>query len=84
VTDSAFFSLFLSLSVNLIVGNESQRLTRPGNIVLGLRETKSAQNSVFYEGVKMYNLLSVRIKQCDGLRTFDKLREYILNTIQYV
>jgi len=50
----------------VIIGNENQTLTRQaGNIVLGLRETKSAQKSVFYEGVKMYNFLPVRIKQCD-------------------
>jgi len=52
----------------VIVGNESQRLTRQaGNIVLELRRTRSTQKSVFYEGVKMYNFLPVRIKQCDGL-----------------
>jgi len=38
----------------VIVGKES--LTRQaGNIVLKLRKTKSAQKSVFYEGVEMYN-----------------------------
>jgi len=70
----------------VIVGNENQRLTRQaGNIVLGLRKTSSAQKSVFYEGVKMYNSLPVKIKQCDGLKTFKReLKEYILNIIQYV
>jgi len=70
----------------VIVENKNQRLTRQaGNIVLGFRKTRSAQESVFYEGAKMYNSLPVRIKQCDGLRTFkSELKEYILNTIQYV
>jgi len=52
--------------------------------VLELRKTRSAQKSVFYESVKMYNSLPVGIKQCDR-RTFKReLREYILNTIYYV
>jgi len=78
------------LSVSLrnefvIVGNESQRLTRQaGNIVLE-NWNRNAQKSVFYEGLKMYNSLLVGIKQCDGLRTFKReLTECILNTIQYV
>jgi len=40
---------------------------------------------VFYESVKMRNSLPVRIKQCDGLRTFKReLRGYISNIIQYI
>jgi len=50
-----------------------------------LWKTRSAQKSVFYEEVKMYNSLPVRIKQCDGPRTFKReLKEHILNAIQYV
>jgi len=53
----------------VIVGNENQRTTRQaGNIVvilLGLRKTRSAQKSVFYEGVKMYNSLPGSIKQSE-------------------
>jgi len=47
----------LSVSLrNKIVRNENQRLMRQaGNIVLGLWKTKSAQESVFYEGIKMHN-----------------------------
>jgi len=42
------------------------------------------QKRVFYEGIKMYNSLRVRIKRCDRLRTFKReLKEYILNTIRY-
>jgi len=43
----------------VIVGNEDQRVTRQaGNIVLELRKTRSAEKSVFYEGVKTYNSFS--------------------------
>jgi len=46
----------------VIVENENQRLTRQaGNIVLEHRRTWSAQKSVFYEGVKMYNSLPANI-----------------------
>jgi len=70
----------------VIVGNENQRLTRQAeNIVLELRKTRSAQKSVFYERVKMYNSLSVNIKQSDRLKTFKhELKEYILNRIKYI
>jgi len=70
----------------VIVGNESQRSTRQAeNIVLEFRKTRSAQKSVFYEGVKMYNSLSASIKQSDRLKTFKReLKEYILSRIQYV
>jgi len=68
-----------------IVKSESQRQIRQtGNILLGLRKTRNAQKSVFYQGVKMYNALPVRIKQCDGLKIFKReLKEYILNTVRY-
>jgi len=64
----------------VIVGNENQRLTRQvGNIVLKLRKTRSAQKSVVYEGVKMYNSLPASMKQSDRLKTFKReLKEYIL------
>jgi len=40
-----------------IVGNECTRETRQaGNIEFQFRKTKSAQKSLFYEGVKMYNM----------------------------
>jgi len=38
-----------------IVGSESYRYNEAGNIVLGLRETRNAQKSVFYEGIEIYN-----------------------------
>jgi len=64
-----------------IAGSERQRQTRQaGNIVLGLRKTRNAQKSVFYEGIKMYNPLPLWIKQCDRLKIFKReLREYISN-----
>jgi len=49
---------------------------------LELGKTRSAQKSVFYEGVKMYNSLPADIKQSDRLKTFKReLKEYILNRI---
>jgi len=70
----------------VIAGNENQRLTRQaGNIALKLRKTRSAQKSVFYEGVKMYNSLPANIKQNDRLKAFkQELKEYILSRIKYI
>jgi len=49
------------------------------------RKTRSAQKSLFYEGVKMYNSLPANIKQSDRLKTFKRqLKEYILDRIKYV
>ena len=64
-----------------IVGSENQRVTRQaGNIVLEIRKTKSAQKSVFYEGVKMYNSLPADIRKCEGLMTYKReLKDYISN-----
>jgi len=51
----------------VIVENESQRLRRQaGNVVL-VRKTGEKIKNVFYESIKVYNSLPVRIKQCDGL-----------------
>jgi len=68
----------------VIVGNEKQRTTRQaGNIVLKLHCAETPENqecteSMFYEGVKMYNFLSTSIKQSDRLKTFKReLKEYI-------
>ncbi|KAM0724671.1 hypothetical protein ACS0PU_009055 [Formica fusca] len=47
-----------------IVGNESERQTRQaGDIAIKYRRTRSAQKSMFYEGVKMYNALPAEIKR---------------------
>jgi len=66
-----------------IVGSSSQRCTRQaGKIALKLRKTKSAQKSVFYEGFKLYNALSSRIRDYDKLNVFKReLKEYVLNTV---
>jgi len=66
------------------VENENQRLTRQaGNIVLELRKIKSAQKSVSYEGVKIYNSLPADIKQSDRLETFKhELKEYRIKNIK--
>jgi len=73
----------VSLRNKIEIESESQRQTRQaGNIVLGLRKIRNAQKSVFYEGVKLYNSLPFRIKQCDRLKIFKReLKEYMLNTI---
>jgi len=53
--------------------------------VIGFRKTSNAQKSVFYEGIKTYNSLSLGIKECERLKIFKRdLREYISNTIRYV
>ncbi len=63
-----------------IVGDECARVTRQaGNIELQFRKTKSAQKSLFYEGIKMYNVLPAEIKNCDRLEMFKRrLKAHIL------
>jgi len=63
-----------------IVGNECTRETRQtGNIELQFRKIKSAQKSLFYEGVKIYNALPAEIKNCDRLDVLKKrLKAHIL------
>lgn len=64
-----------------IIGNECARETRQtGNIELQFRKTKSAQKSLFYEGIKIYNVLPAEIKNCDRLELFKRrLRTHILS-----
>jgi len=51
-----------------IVGNECTKETRQAdNIELQFRKTKSAQKSLFYEEVKIYNALPAEIKNCNRL-----------------
>jgi len=68
-----------------MVGNVDQRRTRhAGNIMMEFRKGRNAQKSVFHEGVKMYNCLSLRIKKCNRLKVFKReLKEHILYTIRY-
>jgi len=49
-----------------------KRMRQAGNIELQFRKTKSAQKSLFYEGVKMYNALPAEIKNCDRLDLMKK------------
>lgn len=66
-----------------LVGSECDRQTRQaGNIVLTLRRTRSAQKSLFYEGIKMYNSLPTEIKQCVKIESFKRmLKVYIVNCV---
>jgi len=66
-----------------IVGRDCDRQTRQaGNIVVTFRRTRSAQKSLFYEGIKMYNSLPTEIKQCDKIVSFKRLlREYISGNV---
>lgn len=66
-----------------IVGMECGRQTRQaGNLVVTFRRTRSAQKSLFYEGIKMYNSLPIEVKQCKKIVSFKRvLREYILNNV---
>lgn len=63
-----------------IVGNVSERQTRQaGDIAIQFRRTRSAQKSMFYEGVKLYNDLPAEMKHCDRIEPFKRmLKEYIL------
>lgn len=64
-----------------IIGSKSERRTRQaGNIVIEFRKTRNARKSVFYEGVKTYNSLPDRIKQCEIVALFERsLKEFILD-----
>lgn len=63
-----------------IVGEMRERQTRQaGNIAIEFRRTRSAQKSLFYEGVLMYNALPAEIKQCDRLELFKRmLKEFVI------
>ena len=51
--------------------------------VRGFRRTRSAQKSMYYEGVKMFNALPIDVKSCERIEQFKRmLKEYILS-IQY-
>ena len=67
----------------IIVGRECDKITRQaGNIELSSRRTSSAQRSLFYEGVKMYNALPFEIKQCDRLLSYKRLlKVYVLSNV---
>ena len=66
-----------------LVGKNTDRQTRQaGDIAIQFRRTRSAQKSMFYEGVKMFNALPAEIKRCKKLEAFKRvLKEYVLSTI---
>lgn len=67
----------------VLVGSTNVRQTRQAdNIVIQFRRTRSAQKSIFYEGIQMYNSMPSELKQCDRLTTFKRmLKEYIIPKI---
>lgn len=67
-----------------IVGSESERQTRQaGDIVIQYRRTRSAQKSLYYEGVRMYNDFPAELKRCERIELFKRmLKEYILSNVQ--
>jgi len=69
----------------VLVGNTIERQMRQtNNIVIQFRRTKSAQKSLFYEGIQMYNAMPSELKQCDRLTTFKRmLKEYIIPKVDW-
>lgn len=67
----------------VLVGDMNERRTRQAsNIVIQFRRTRSAQNSLFYKGIQMYNAMPTELKQCDDLITFKRmLKEYIISQL---
>lgn len=66
-----------------IVGNVSERQTRQaGDIAIQFRRTTSAQKSLLYEGVIMYNALPDKLKRCERLEACKRmLKEFVIATI---
>lgn len=56
-----------------LVGNASERQTRhAGDIAIQFHRTRSAQKSMFYKRVKLYNALA-EIKQCKRIEQFKRI-----------
>lgn len=66
-----------------VVEHRTGRQTRQaGCIAVDFRRTKSAQKSLFFEGVKMYNSLPEEIRRCKCLVAFRRmLKDYILSSL---
>lgn len=72
--------IFISKIINgLLPQNLSSKLTivegrtrQAGNIEMQFRKTKSAQKSLFYEGIRMFNNIPAEIKLCDNIVTFKR------------
>lgn len=67
-----------------IVRTKSGRETRQAeNIVIQFRRTRSAQKSMYYEGVKIYNALPIELKGCEKVEQFKRmLKEYVVSTVK--
>lgn len=67
----------------VVVGEVSERQTRQSeNIRIDFRKTRSAQKSLFYEGVKMYNAIPNELKRCDRLVVFKRmLKKHIMTVL---
>lgn len=67
-----------------IVASRSGRETcQAQSIIIPFRKTKSAQKSMYYEGVKMYNALPTEIKGYEQVEQFKRgLKAYIAATIK--
>lgn len=66
-----------------IVGDTTGRQTRQSeNIVVQFRRTKSAQKSVFYEGINAYNSLPRELRHCDRVDVFKRmLRDHVVSRL---
>jgi len=68
-----------------IAFSSSPRAKQVDNIAWGFRKTRNVRESVFYEGVKLYNSFPLGIRECDRLKVFKReLKDYIPNTIRLV
>src|SRR5436190_4025821 len=67
----------------VLVGDKNERRTRQTkNIEIQFRRTRSAQKSLFYDGIKMYSALPLELKQCDRLTTFKRnIKKYLMKYI---
>jgi len=75
-------SVALSNKIEIVRRDCDRQTRQAGNIVVAFRRTRSAQKSLFYEGIKMYNSLPTEIKQCDKIVSFKRLlREYISDNV---
>lgn len=67
-----------------IVKLRTGRVTRQAeNIAIQFRRTRSAQKSMFYDGVKMYNALPIEVKGCEKLVQYKSmLKAFIVSEIK--
>ncbi|XP_036148907.1 uncharacterized protein LOC118647675 isoform X2 [Monomorium pharaonis] len=66
--------------LRIVEGERKTRQTR--DIVIEFQKTRSAQKSLFYEGVLMYNALPPEVKHCNRLEMFKRmLKEFVFNDV---